>query len=138
MRKQQPLFMQRQASRLLLALLFSAALGGCVLQPAQQGGASGVVMAGSAQRQALDENLNGFLSQASAGAIVALDQSPWGNHVEVIAEESYLAASGRECRRLRVLHSDSGQVTQALACEAAQGWEASRLVTEAHARGGRH
>lgn len=138
MRKQQPLFMQRQASRLLLALLFSAALGGCVLQPAQQGGASGVVMAGSAQGQPLDDNLNGFLSQSSAGGIVALEQSPWGNHVEVTAEASYLAASGRECRRLQVLHSSSGQVTQALACETAQGWETRRLVTEAHATRGRH
>ncbi|WP_445000698.1 DVU3141 family protein [Halomonas mongoliensis] len=122
--------------RLVAALALVTALVGCAVQPAG-GPSSGAGVVAGQPGTPLDDNLSGFLAQAPAGAVLSLAQSPWGNQVEVIAEETYLAASGRECRRLQVMRTDASQVTHALACATSQGWETRRLITEEQARGGR-
>jgi hypothetical protein len=112
----------------LIAML-GLSLAGCATQGAYDGPPAGGTVQG-AQGTPLDENLNGFLAQAPAGAVISLAESPWGAGVEVIADEPYHAASGRECRQLRVMASD-GATRQAVACQAADGgWEARRLVTD--------
>lgn len=112
--------------------LLGLALAGCAAPGGQPG--PGSVIQGAPGR-ALDENLNGFLAQAPAGSVITLAESPWGANVEVIADERYLAASGRECRKLRITTS-SGSARQAVACETASGWESRRLVTQATGSGG--
>lgn len=112
----------------LIAVL-GLALAGCAAPGAQPGG-----VAHSTQGDALDENLNGFLAQAPAGAVISLAESPWGENVEVIADEGYFSASGRECRKLQIM-SGSDSVRQAVACETSDGWESRRLVTESTTAG---
>lgn len=121
----------RPAALGLLAAL-GLALAGCAA-PGAQPGPGGVVQ--GAKGHALDETLNGFLAQSPAGAVVSLAESPWGAGVEVIADERYLAASGRECRKLRII-TGSGSARQAVACETAGGWESRRLVTQGTGSGG--
>jgi hypothetical protein len=117
----------------LLAML-GLTLAGCAAQSSAPGAQPGGVVQG-AKGHALDENLNGFLAQSPAGSVISLAESPWGANVEVIADERYLAASGRECRKLRITTS-SGSARQAVACETASGWESRRLVTEGTGSGG--
>lgn len=109
----------------MAVVVIALLLGGCA---ATGGGQPGSVIQGG-QGQALDENLNGFLTQAPGGAVITLVESPWGRDVEVVADEPYHSASGRECRRLSVTSASAGP-QQAVACETAQGWETQRLVTE--------
>ncbi|WP_416137650.1 DVU3141 family protein [Halomonas sp. HK25] len=111
--------------------VLSLTLAGC----ATQGAGSGPGTVQGAQGHALDENLNGFLAQAPAGAVISVAESHWGPNVEVIADESYFSASGRECRQLRVMAS-SGATHQAVACETASGWESRRLITDSSSTGG--
>jgi len=114
--------------------LLGLALAGCAAPGGQPG--PGSVIQG-AKGHALDENLNGFLAQSPAGSVISLAESPWGANVDVVADEPYYAASGRECRKLQVMAA-SGTVRQAVACETASGWESRRLITEAaSARGTR-
>ena len=75
-----------------------------------------------------DENLNGFLAQAPAGAVLNLVQSPWGDNVEIVADAPYLAASGRECRKLRVIEQGSGAARTALTCATPNGWVNQRML----------
>lgn len=117
----------------MLAVL-GLALSGC----ASPGGIFGPPDGGSVQSApgtALGENLNGFLAQASPGAVVNLAESPWGRDVEVTADAPYFAASGRECRKLRILTAN-GATRQVVACETPEGWQSRRLVTEATANTG--
>lgn len=88
-----------------------------------------------ARGTALDENLNGFLAQAPAGAVVSLAESPWGANVEITADAPYFAASGRECRKLTILRANDS-TRQVVACETPDGWQSGRLVTEATANTG--
>lgn len=138
MRKQLPLSMPRQAPMLLLALLVSAALGGCALQP--QGTASGSVMAGSAQGKPLEGEVSDFLSRANSGEIIQLNQSPWGGDVEVETGSPYYAASGRVCRMLAIRQGGLATERREIACETASGgWVTRRQVTASHtsaSRGG--
>ncbi|MGM1053159.1 MAG: DVU3141 family protein [Pseudomonadota bacterium] len=121
-------------SALGLLAMAGLALAGCASQGGMSGSQPGGTVQG-AQGHVLDENLNGFLAQAPAGAAISVAESPWGANVDVIADEPYFAASGRECRKLRVM-SASGTVRQAVACEAASGWHARRLVTDSQATSG--
>lgn len=118
----------RPAALGLIAML-GLALAGCAAPGAQPGG-----VAHTTQGDALDENLNGFLAQSPAGAVISLDESPWGENVEVIADERYFSASGRECRQLQVM-SGSDSVRRAVACETDSGWESRRLITESTTAG---
>ncbi|MBB3140780.1 DVU3141 family protein [Halomonas organivorans] len=118
----------RMFSPLLMALTLG--LTGCAaLQPpAMQ---SGSVMADANDGQPLGDNLNGFLSQSAPGSALALDNSPWGGNVQVMADAPYYAASGRTCRQLQVTQLRSGNVRFEVACQLANGqWVSQRLVTQ--------
>lgn len=121
-------------SALGLFAVLGLTLAGCATQGSLSGPPPGGTVQG-AQGHVLDENLNGFLAQAPAGAVISLAESPWGASVDIIADEPYYAASGRQCRRLQVM-STSGAIRQAVACEAVSGWQARRLVTSSHATSG--
>lgn len=124
------------ARRWLLAVSLLAALGGCAMPAAQQGDASGSVVAGSDQGKPVDANLSGFLEQAPPGAVTDLPTSPWGANVMVSVEAPYYAASGRVCRKMRI-ESARGPVAPQVACETASGqWAVRRQVTQALATQG--
>lgn len=110
-----------------LVTVLALMLAGCAVPGLQSSGSRSVI--DSAQGQPLGDDLNGFLAQAPDGAILNLATSPWGNQVEVTAGDTYFAASGRECRKLRVDKAAQGE-TRALACKTPQGWESRRLITE--------
>lgn len=124
------------ARRWLLAVSLLAALSGCAMPAAQQGDASGSVVAGSDQGKPVGANLSGFLEQAQPGAVTDLAESPWGANVMASVEAPYYAASGRVCRQLRI-ESARGPVTPQVACETASGqWVVRRQVTQALAAQG--
>ncbi|TVP44943.1 MAG: hypothetical protein EA345_14795 [Halomonas sp.] len=120
-------------ARMLLVALSVAVISGCATQ----------YPSGSTQQEARyvlnndsgklleDESLNNFLSQAPASGILNLARSPWGDNVEVVADESYLAASGRECRKLRVVAAGGDSARTALVCETPNGWVNQRDITQA-------
>lgn len=74
-------------------------------------------------------DLNGFLEQAPAGGVLTLSESPWGKDVEIVADEPYFAASGRECRQLRIVSSDAS-TKSALVCKSSHGWVKQRSITQ--------
>ena len=78
-----------------------------------------------------DERLNEFLSKAPAGAIMNVTSSPWGDNVEVVGRCSLPnAASGRECRKLRVVEAGTNAAGAALACKTPNGWVNQRVVAQ--------
>ncbi|SHM44067.1 common-antigen outer membrane protein [Halomonas cupida] len=103
-------------------------LAGCAF-PGPQSGGSGSVILGDQQGRPLDETLSGFLSGSSAHEILNLSSSPWGANVELQAEPSYRAASGRTCRHLSALSLNTGKQQALVACETPTGWVSRRRVT---------
>ncbi|PXY00355.1 DVU3141 family protein [Halomonas sp. LBP4] len=127
----------RDGARLAVTLALVAVLGGCALQPAPQSKDAGSVVAGGERGKRLGANLSGFLGQSSGGAAIQLAESPWGRDVEVVADTSYFAASGRPCRELTVRHAGRQAEQGAIACETATGaWVVRRQVTQALTQGG--
>ncbi|MGO1616282.1 MULTISPECIES: DVU3141 family protein [unclassified Halomonas] len=118
-------------ARMLLAALSLVVVSGCATYPS-----------GSSQQEAQyvlnndpatllqDESLNGFLSKAPAGAVINVTRSPWGDNVEVVADAAYLAASGRECRKLRVVEAGTNAAGSALVCKTPDGWVNQRVVAQ--------
>lgn len=105
------------------------ALSGCAGTGAP--GASTTTDISASDSALLDEALHEFLASAPQGTMVSADSTPWGNDIELRAGPAYHAASGRQCRQLVIEGgSQSGENQQALACEAGEGWEAQRLITE--------
>lgn len=111
-----------------------ALLSGCAAQyPRGQAPTDGYVLNQDSATPITNANLNGFLEQAPIGGAINLAESPWGQGVDVIADEIYLAASGRECRRLEVTGGEQTQQS-ALACRTESGWVNQRVVTESISR----
>ncbi|WP_249979302.1 DVU3141 family protein [Vreelandella olivaria] len=125
-----PVSLSRSA-RMLLAALSVAVVSGCATN--YPSGSSSdqprYVLNNDAAKPIQDESLNGFLAQAPAGGILNLVRSPWGDNVEVVADEPYLAASGRACRRLSIIDA-SGASRRGLACETSNGWVDQRVITQ--------
>lgn len=123
-----PLSRAKPCRRLLSAISLVAAVSGCTLPlrpaPEAHGGAA------SSSGIQLDAALGAFLADAPVGAALALTDSPWGSNVEILVEDAYLSASGRECRKLKVLRAGAGGSSREVACQNAQGWGARRLITE--------
>ncbi len=106
-----------------------ALLSGCATQYPQDDAASaGYVLNQDSATPIQNADLNGFLEQAPAGSVISLAESPWGAGVDVSAGQPYMAASGRECRRLDVMGQQSQQ--KALVCQTDNGWVHQRAVTE--------
>ncbi len=126
----------RQGARLALTLAVIAVLGGCAMQPASHSRQAGSVVAGADSGTQLGANLSGFLAQSSGGAVIQLDESPWGDDVEVQADSVYFAASGRPCRELRIRSASRQDEQSAVACETDAGdWVTRRQVTRALSQG---
>lgn len=118
-------------ARMLLAALSLVMVSGCASYPS-----------GSSQQEAQyvlnndpatllqDESLNEFLTNAPAGAIMNVTSSPWGDNVEVVADAAYLAASGRECRKLRIVEAGTNAAGAALVCKTPNGWVNQRVVAQ--------
>ncbi|MDX1714761.1 DVU3141 family protein [Vreelandella venusta] len=122
-------FLLTRPARMLLAALSVAVVSGCATYPNSTQQQAQYVLNTDSAKLLGDDNLNGFLSQAPAGAVMNLVYSPWGDNVEIIADAPYLAASGRECRRLRVVESGSGAAGTALTCETPNGWVNQRVLS---------
>ncbi|MDN3526625.1 hypothetical protein QWY79_15240 [Halomonas sabkhae] len=117
------------------ALMLSLAVGlaGCAAPPSPYNASGSVIP--NAEGTPVGANLNGFLSQSMPGNTIVLQQSPWGANVEVMAEASYFAASGRECRHLQIMELQGNSMRTAVACKTADGnWVAHRLVTQTQSR----
>lgn len=126
-----PPFLIARPARMLLAALGIVAISGCATNY-PSGSASQqprYALDNDAAKPILDESINGFLDQASAGGVISAAKSPWGDNVEIVADESYLAASGRECRHLQII-AMGGEARRALVCNAAEGWVNQRVVTQ--------
>ncbi|NOG31610.1 hypothetical protein HLB35_07230 [Halomonas sp. TBZ9] len=109
-------------------------LSGCATQyPQGAASSAGYVLNQDSATPIQDTNLNGFLEQAPAGSVINLADSPWGPGVDVAAGQPYMAASGRECRRLEIMGSQQPQ-REALVCQAANGWVNQRVITESTSR----
>lgn len=120
----------KEGRRYAVALLVTLAviLSGCAVQQ----NSSGSVIVGS-QGTRLGENLGDFLSQSAPNSTLVLQQSPWGENVEVKADASYYAASGRTCRHLQIMGLQRSDIRSAVACKTAgSSWVSQRLVTQVH------
>lgn len=123
-------------ARMLLAALSLVMVSGCASYPS-----------GSSQQEAQyvlnndpatllqDESLNDFLTKAPAGAVLNLPQSPWGENVEIVTDAAYLAASGRECRKLQVIGVAGNAARPALVCKTPSGWVNQRVVAQQTSQG---
>ncbi|WNK21166.1 hypothetical protein P1P91_05690 [Halomonas piscis] len=90
--------------RLASVLAAGALLAGCAQVPYDASdGERGYVLSHDGARPIQNATLNGFLDQTPGNSAVTVATSPWGNNVEVVAESRYFAASGRECRKLRIV-----------------------------------
>lgn len=116
-------------ARMLLAALSVAVIAGCSTYPKSNVQPAQYVLNNDPATLLQDESLNDFLSRSPAGAVLNVTRSPWGHNVEVVADAPYLAASGRECRKLRVVEMGSNART-ALVCETPDGWVNQRVVTQ--------
>ncbi|MBE0464425.1 DVU3141 family protein [Halomonas sp. AOP43-A1-21] len=116
-------------ARMLLVAFSVAVISGCATYPNGTQQQAQYVLNNDPAKLLNDDTLNGFLSQAPAGSVINLATSPWGNNVEVVADASYLAASGRECRKLRVVEAGSS-ARSALVCETPNGWVNQRAITQ--------
>ena len=109
-------------------------LSGCATQyPQGDASSAGYVLNQDSAAPIQDTNLNGFLEQAPAGSVINLVDSPWGGGVDVAAGQPYMAASGRECRRLEIMGGQQPQ-REALVCRADNGWVNQRVITESTSR----
>lgn len=125
------IFLIARPARMLLAALGIVAITGCATNY-PSGSASQqprYVLNNDAAKPILDENINGFLSQAPAGGIVSAATSPWGDNIEIVADEPYMAASGRECRRLQII-AMGGEAQRALVCKVSEDWVNQRVITQ--------
>lgn len=125
-------FLVVRPARMLLAVLSMAVISGCATSY-PSGSASQeqrYVLNDDSAKPILDESVNGFLDQTPAGGVISVANSPWGDNVEIVADEPYLAASGRECRRLQVIGM-SGEARRALVCKASsEEWVNQRVITQ--------
>lgn len=116
---------------MLLAALSLVMVSGCASYPS---GASHqeaqYVLSNDPATLLQDPNLNDFLSKSPAGAVLNLVQSPWGDNVEIVADAAYLAASGRECRKLQVIGVAGNAARPALVCKTPNGWVNQRVVAQ--------
>lgn len=117
-------------ARMLLVTLSLAIVSGCTSYPTSTMENGRYVLNNDSGTLLQSEQLNEFLSQAPTGGVLNVTDSPWGNHVEIVADATYLAASGRECRRLRVVDGNTAPTTQALVCKTDNGWVNQRVVTQ--------
>lgn len=124
-------FSVARPASMLLAVLGVAMVSGCASYPSSNTQQQAqYVLNNDPARLLEDERLNDFLSQAPASGTINVVRSPWGDNIEIVADESYLAASGRECRKLRIIESE-GSARSALVCETPDGWVNQRVVTQA-------
>lgn len=112
----------RTAHALARLTVLALMLGGCAqFQP-------GVSVADNANFTSIepdavsDSDLSIFLDQAVEQSLASFETTPWGPHAEVQLVQRYLAASGRDCVRLKV--SPAAAATRsALACRKDQQWQ---------------
>lgn len=87
---------------------------------------------GTAPATAVVQNveLNAFLTTAPANGSLYLADSRWGGGIDIIVEQRYFAASGRQCRKALLMAPE--QIDRSvLLCEVSQGnWAEVRPVTE--------
>ncbi|OAL57514.1 MULTISPECIES: DVU3141 family protein [unclassified Halomonas] len=118
-------------ARMLLAVLSAAILSGCASYPSSNTQQEAqYVLNNDPATLIQNESLNGFLAQAPAGGIINVASTPWGNGVEIVADAAYLAASGRECRKLKVVAAGNSNARTALVCKTPDGWVDQRVVIE--------
>lgn len=116
--------------RLAYALAATTLLAGCAQSPfTSSPSEQGYVLSADSARPIQSDTLNGFLEQSPGSSAVTVADSPWGENAEVVAESHYFAASGRECRQLRIVTA-SQQTRQALVCRTDNGWAEQRQVTQ--------
>lgn len=120
----------RAPLRFALSVFGLVILGGCSTYPTGNTSQSPqYVLSHDAASTIGNDTINDFLERSPPGAIMSAASSPWGANVEIVADEPYLAASGRECRRLQVVGT-AGDSRRALACKTPEGWVNQRVVTQ--------
>lgn len=77
----------------------------------------------------LSAELQQFFNNSAEQASAYFDQTPWGNHADVIVQSQYFAGSGRECLRLQVIPAAQTAKT-AIACQQNSQWVSVRPVTQ--------
>ncbi|MFG6668561.1 DVU3141 family protein [Halomonas sp. HNIBRBA4712] len=116
--------------RLALTALSLMLLSGCSTYPTSSGTQSPQYVLNNDNAETIgNEPLSAFLESAPTGGILSVAASPWGANVEVVADERYLAASGRECRQLQIVSAQAA-TRRALACKTPNGWVNQRVVTQ--------
>lgn len=118
-------------ARMLLATLSLVVVSGCASYPSSSDQQDAQYVLNNDPATLLqDQSLNDFLTKAPAGAVLNVTSSPWGDNVEVVADAAYLAASGRECRKLRVVEAGTNATGAALVCKTPNGWVNQRVVAQ--------
>ncbi|WP_252107359.1 MULTISPECIES: DVU3141 family protein [unclassified Halomonas] len=116
--------------RLVLTALSLLLLNGCSSYPTSSATQSPqYVLSNDGAKAINDQTINTFLDRSPTGGIMSSASSPWGPNVEIVADERYLAASGRECRRLQIVSSQAA-TRRALVCKTPNGWVEQRVVTQ--------
>lgn len=112
----------------LFLLFIMASLSGCISMhdstPAHSSGVN--------QPELLPSEINAFVANGPAGSIAVFSQTPWGEQLEFELSNKYFAASGRDCRSLRLRKpASSTYLSEALACQVELGqWQVVRPVTQ--------
>ncbi|WP_432697888.1 DVU3141 family protein [Marinobacterium sp. YM272] len=114
-------------SRLLTALVCAGALAGCAQSTTVPSGTQWQAAADNTTY--LSPELQQFFNNSAEQASAYFDQTPWGNHADVIVQRQYYAGSGRECLGLQVLPAAQAAKT-AIACQQNNQWVPVRPVTE--------
>lgn len=126
----------RRTQAALATILIAASLAGCAALPFNDGASPRGFgpAAEAASTPIFPPTFEAFLTDAPAGTSTVLAESPWGGPVQVQADASYFAASGRTCRPLQV--DGPRGLHPALACRApGRHWEPVRVLAHGHGAG---
>lgn len=105
-------------------------LSGCTQFPVKSGSLTSEPVH-TASYPLLPETVSAVLNERSGYAIVQMDQSPWGANAELDIAPVYYAASGRQCREVKVTPSGIAPVQEFIACQQGEQWGITRNVTRA-------
>ena len=135
----------RYTQQTILILLIAVFLSGCESMPLansfsfwgskpvqedEDGNAKVAVYSEKPKDQMLTDQLVEFITGAQQGEIARIEQSPWSTNHDIMAMESYMSATGRKCRTLKMLHDIKDLPNKQFVCEDDNGeWVPIRCIT---------
>jgi len=109
---------------------FSEGIGGFFKLPAIDPETDKTAVLDQQSTQVLSDQLNEFITSAQNGEIARIEQSPWSTNHDIMAQEFYHSASGKQCRTLRLMHGIKDLPNKQYVCEVEPGnWVPIRCIS---------